>query len=182
MASRWRRTSVDAGIILLEYPESLPRAARERAFFDAMQRVKTRALIDRISRPHDGTPGDKTPLSNQVSTLADVQSRLHPGETVLDFSVGNRHSFLAAITTDSLRIVELPGKGSSLEERVRLLRTVIASTDQALRARVRRSTPERGATQPRPRHSRWRDRSGGAIESHSRFVLMVTSRRFRSVC
>ena len=125
---------VDAGIILLEYPESLPRAARERAFFDAMQRVKTRALIDRISRPHDGTPGDKMPLSSHVSTLADVQSQLHPGETVLDFSVGNRHSFLAAITTDSLRIVELPGKGSSLEERVRLLRTVLASTDQALRA------------------------------------------------
>jgi CHAT domain-containing protein/tetratricopeptide (TPR) repeat protein len=123
----------DAGIILLEYPESLPRVARERAFFDAMQRVKTRALMDRISHPHSGTTDDKAPLSNRVATLAGVQAALRPGETVLDFSVGNRHSFLAAITTDSLRIVE-PGNRSSLEERVRLLRTVVASTDAALRA------------------------------------------------
>lgn len=125
---------VEAGRILLEYPESSSPALRERAFFDAIQRVKTRALIDRISRPHRETGDVDTPLSNQVATLADVQSRLQAGESVLDFCVGTRHSFLAAVTRDSLRVVELPGPKSPLDERIRLLRSVVASTDPSLRA------------------------------------------------
>ena len=125
---------IEAGRVLLEYPESSSRASREQAFFDAVQRVKTRTLIDRIVRPH-GDAGDvPAPLSNRVATLSDLQSRLHPGEAVLDFCEGTEHSFLCAVTTDSLRIVPLPGRKSSLADRIQLLRTVVASTDPALRS------------------------------------------------
>jgi len=123
---------IEAGRVLLEYPESSSRAERERAFFDAMQRVKSRSLLDRISRPR--AAGDGAQLSNHVTTLAGLQAKLEPGEVVLDFGVGAHRSFLAAVTADSLRIVELPAPGSGLTERIELLRTVLASTDPALRA------------------------------------------------
>jgi Tfp pilus assembly protein PilF len=127
------RDVIESGRVLLEYPESSSRAERERAFFDAIQRVKSRALLDRISRPRAATADVGPHLSNHVATLAELQTHLQPGETVLDFCVGAHRSFLAAVTPDSLRLVELPGPGSALTERVQLLRTVLASTDPALR-------------------------------------------------
>lgn len=124
---------VEAGRVLLEYPELAAPPVRARAFFDAIQRGKTRALLDRINRPRTGAPDDATRWSNQSATLADLQSALRPGEAVLDFCVGVGSSFLTAVTADSLRLVELPGPASGLEERVQLLRTVLASTDASLR-------------------------------------------------
>jgi hypothetical protein len=123
---------IESGRVLLEYPESSSRPERERAFFDAMQRVKSRALLDRITRPR--AAGVEAHLSNYVVTLSELQSHLQPGEALLDFGVGAHRSFLAAVTSDSLRLVELPGPGSALEERIQLLHTVLASTDPALRA------------------------------------------------
>ncbi len=124
---------VEAGRVLLEYPESAAPSVRERSFFDAIQRVKTRALLDRINRPRAGASGNAARLPEQSATLADLQSALRPGEAVLDFCVGVKASFLAAVTADSLRFVELPGPASGLQERVQLLRTVLASTDNSLR-------------------------------------------------
>lgn len=123
---------IESGRVLLEYSESSTRTERERAFFDAIQRVKSRALLDRIGRPRSA--GDEPRLPNRVTTLTEMQANLQPGEAVLDFAVGTQRSFLAAVTADSLRLIELPGPGSDLTERVQLLRTVLASTDPALRA------------------------------------------------
>ncbi len=123
---------IESGRVLLEYPESSSRAERERTFFNAIQRVKSRALLDRISRPR--ATGDEPHLSDHVTSLEELQANLQPGEAVLDFGVGAHRSFLAAVTSSSLRLVELPGPGSALAERIGLLRTVLASTDPALRA------------------------------------------------
>jgi len=125
---------VEAGRVLLEYPESAAPSVRARSFFDAIQRVKTRALLDRINRPRPGASDAGTRWSDQTATLADLQSVLRPGETLLDFCVGVQTSFLAAVTRDSLRLAELPGPGSGLAERIQLLRTVLASTDTSLRS------------------------------------------------
>lgn len=125
---------VEAGRVLLEYPQTASRAKRERSFFDAVQRVKSRALLDRINRPHAENEPVEEPSSNHVATLADLQHGLQAGEALLDFCVGSNRTYLAAVTTDSLRIVELPGPNSPLAGRVQLLRTVLSSTDASLRA------------------------------------------------
>jgi len=126
---------VESARVMLEYPPSAPREMREEAFFDATQRVKARSLLDRVSRPHAETHVERGTFSSRVATLKDVRQCLRPGETVLDLCVGKRRSFLAAVTQDTLRIVELPGPGSALARRVELFRGIIASTDPSMRKR-----------------------------------------------
>jgi CHAT domain-containing protein/tetratricopeptide (TPR) repeat protein len=127
------RGVVDAGSVLLERDGAVARSAREEAFFDAMQRVKTRTLLDRITEPRFGAEEIEGRWSRRVATLDDLQAVLQPGEAVLDFYVGSDRSYLAAVTTDSLRVVELSGPDSPLAERVRLFRSLLASPDPALR-------------------------------------------------
>ncbi len=124
---------VDAGRVLLEYPPALPRSEREEAFFDAMQRVKTRTLLDRITEPRFGAEEIEGRWSRRVAAADDLQAVLQPGEVVLDFYVGSDQSFVVAVTSDSLRVVELPGPDSPLAERVRLFRSLLASADPELR-------------------------------------------------
>ncbi len=131
---------VDAAQVLLEYPADTPRAAREEAFFNAIQLVKTRALLDRITEPRLG-PNDAT-QPHRIATLDDLQAVLRPGEVLLDIHTGSSRSVMAVVTPDSLRLVELPGDDSALAERVRLFRTLLASPDEALR---REHPPERVA-------------------------------------
>jgi tetratricopeptide (TPR) repeat protein len=127
------RGVVEAGRVLLEYPESAPQSARDGAFFDAMQRVKTRTLLDRITEPRFGADDIEGRWARRVATLADLQAVLAPGEAVLDFYVGNRRSFLAAVTRDSSRLVELPGPDSPLAERIQLFRTILANQEPSMR-------------------------------------------------
>ena len=122
---------VDAAHVLLEYPPDAARSAREEAFFDAIQRVKTRALLDRITDPRFGPSESEEP--RRVATLRDLQAVLQPGELLLDVHAGSQRSILAAVSTDSLRLVELPGDDSPLAESVRLFRTLLASPDESLR-------------------------------------------------
>jgi hypothetical protein len=124
---------VDAGRVLLEYPDSLAQPARVEAFFDAMQRVKTRTLLDRITEPRFGAKEIENRWSRRVATLSDLRAVLADGETVLDFYVGSRQSFLVAVTPDSARLVELPGPDSQLAERVQLFRSILASPDASMR-------------------------------------------------
>ena len=127
------RGVVDAGRVLLEYPESTPQSARDEAFFDAMQRVKTRTLLDRITEPRFGADDIEGRWARRVATLGDLQAVLTPGEAVLDFHVGSRRSFLVAVTPDSSRLVELPGPDSPLAERIHLFRNILASPDPSMR-------------------------------------------------
>ncbi|HEU4929797.1 MAG TPA: CHAT domain-containing protein [Candidatus Krumholzibacteria bacterium] len=135
---------VDAAHVRLEYPAETPRAAREEAFFDAIQLVKTRALLDRITEPRFGANDAAQP--RRIATLDDLQAVLQPGEILLDIHVGPSRSVMAVVTPDSLRLVELPGDGSPLAERVRLFRTLLASPDESLR---REYPPERVAAMQR---------------------------------
>lgn len=140
--SEWRevygqwvaRDVVEAGRVLLEYPPTSSHAARSEAFFDAMQRVRTRALLERIIRPRSEAPEVETRWSNHVATAGDLRARLGADEVLLDFCVGVHESFVVAVTADSLRVVELPGPISSLAERVSLFRTIVASTQATFRA------------------------------------------------
>lgn len=123
---------VDAGRVLLEYPDSLPTAKRQEAFFDVVQRVKTRTLLDRITEPRFAETTD-APWSKRVATLDDLQAVLAPGELLLDFFLGSRRAYLAAVTADSLRLVNLPGADSPLAERVQLFRSILATSEPSLR-------------------------------------------------
>lgn len=125
---------VDAAAVLLDEPASQTSAARIEAFFNAVQRMKARTLLDRITEPRLNTPMDEHPWSKQVATLRDLQAVLQSGEVMLDFCVGAQSSFLVAVTADSARVVRLPGPESPLSDRIRLLRALVSTNDAALRA------------------------------------------------
>jgi len=125
---------VDAGVVLREEPASATRSERDASFFDAMQRVKTRTLLDRISEPRAGSASGMGPRRETVCTLHELQAALLPGELMLDFHVGSARSFMAAVTPDSLRVVELPGPGSPLSDTIRLFSRVVGSDNAAERA------------------------------------------------
>ncbi|MDH4036173.1 MAG: CHAT domain-containing tetratricopeptide repeat protein [Candidatus Krumholzibacteria bacterium] len=137
------RLVLQASRVLLEYPDSLSAAARERTFFDTMQRVKTRTLLDRISDPR-ATPGALA-VRNPV-TLSETQAALRDGELLLDFLAGDEMSFLFVVSPGDCRLLELPGIGSPLEERVDLFRRIVASPDPVGRAQY---PPERIAPMQR---------------------------------
>lgn len=124
---------VEAGRVLLEVPRSAPQSARDEAFFDAVQRIKSRTLLDRITEPRFGNAGIEGRW-NGVATLRDVRAILRPEEVMVDFCVGTRRSFVTLVTADSMRVVELAGPSSALADRVRLFRRIIANGDAASRA------------------------------------------------
>ncbi len=128
------RDLVDAGRVLLEYPDDLPMRAREKAFFDSMQRFKTRSLLDRISEPRTGAERTEHAL-RPAATIDDLQSdMLRPGELLLEFFVGGNESYLVAVARDDLRLVKLPGPDSALAESIELYHHALASADPALQA------------------------------------------------
>jgi CHAT domain-containing protein/tetratricopeptide (TPR) repeat protein len=139
-SAEWRETygeSISPGVIeaarvLLEYPDSARVDERVRAFFDTMQRFKTRTLMDRISDPRFGPGGASEPRG--PVTLSEAQAVLRPGEVLLDFHGGDSRTFLLAVTPDSCRLVELPGVASPLAERIDLFRSLVASADPVTRA------------------------------------------------
>jgi CHAT domain-containing protein/tetratricopeptide (TPR) repeat protein len=123
------RGVLDAGHVLLEYPVDLPTSAREKAFFDSMQRFKTRSLLDRISEPRTGG------ATERAVTIDDLQRRvLRPGELLLEYFVGSAQSYLVAVTLDSVRLVKLPGPDSPLAESIELYHHALASADPGLQA------------------------------------------------
>ena len=126
------RMVLEAARVLLEYPTTMGTAARERMFFDTVQRFKTRTLMERISDPRFG-PGAESTRSAPV-TLSEAQAVLRSGEVFLDFFVGEGRTFLFAISPDSCRLVDLPGVASPLAERVDLFRRIVANADAATRA------------------------------------------------
>jgi len=126
---------VDACRILLEYPDELSARTREAAFFDSVQRFKTRSLLDRISEPRDGAPHEAEPASLPAATVDKLQHNiLRKDELLLEFFVGSDESYLAAISTDDARLVKLPGPDSPLAESIDLYHHALASADAALQA------------------------------------------------
>ncbi|MDH3198016.1 MAG: tetratricopeptide repeat protein, partial [Candidatus Krumholzibacteria bacterium] len=108
----------DACQVLLEEPESIPRPARERVFFDTIQRFKARTLAERISEPRAGAVPSAA-ASARPPGLEQLQADvLRNDELFIDIVAGPVASYLFAITSDSLRLVPLPGSGSPLAPRV----------------------------------------------------------------
>ena len=124
---------LDAGQVLLEYPDGVAASAREKAFYDSMQRFKTRSLLDRISEPRTGAEPATEHTRLRAATVDDLQRDvLRPGELLLEFFVGSTESYLAAITPDELRLVKLPGPDSPFAESIDLYHRTLASADFAL--------------------------------------------------
>lgn len=138
---------LDAGRILIEYPDQVSAAEREKAFFDSMQRFKTRSLLDRISEPRAGAPPAIELTLQRATTVDDLQTRvLQPDEVLLEFFVGSAESYLVAISRDAVRLLKLPGPDSPLAESIELYHRAVASADPALQADL---APERLAPMQR---------------------------------
>lgn len=132
---------VEASRILLEYPADRPRADRVREFYDTLQRLKTRTLLERIRDPR----GDKAipiegAMVNAVALDRVQHEVLHEGELLLDMFASRDETFLFAVSADSCRLVALPGWTSTLAEQIRLYAGVISSSANETRDAY---TPER---------------------------------------
>ena len=119
--------------IVLEYPREAPREERVRAFYDTLQRFKTRTLLERIQDPR----GEGGPIPRSMSrsmTLRELQGDvLRRGDLLLDVFASARQSYLFAVTTDSCRLVTLPGVRSDLADRVRLYGELLGSSSKETR-------------------------------------------------
>lgn len=79
-----------------------------RAAFDRLQAFKARTLRERMLGPGELDPGTASTTAQSV-TAEELQQRiLQPDEILLDYYLGPRHSYLFAITRDSLRVARLP--------------------------------------------------------------------------
>ncbi len=121
---------IDGCGVLLERPDMSPGEKREQ-LFNLVQRFKMRTLFDRITEPRQ-----RTESATRLAALPPIDLRtlqqlvLEPGELFLDFAVGSRTGYLFAVTRDSLRVVEIPGINSELENKVTLYRQlVVGETD-----------------------------------------------------
>jgi CHAT domain-containing protein/tetratricopeptide (TPR) repeat protein len=120
--------------VLLEYPDALPPGERIRRFYDALQRFKTRTLLERIRDPrgdYSVTLGSSVVRPITASRLqTDV---LQPGELLLDLVVSKDESFMFALTADSCRLVPLPGWQSDLAEKTTLYADLLSEPSGKVR-------------------------------------------------
>ncbi|MFN0151932.1 MAG: CHAT domain-containing protein [bacterium] len=173
----WRETygqemaqyAIDAASVFLEESAAPQESSRTRAFFDAVQRIKARTLLDRVTAPRrDGAAPADGPRSQRITSLAEVQSVLRAGEVLLDFCVGTRVTFLIVVTSDSSRVVRLPGPESPLADRVRLIRAMVASEDASVRSQF---DPERRAVMQRSLGRELVGDAADVIERASRLLI-----------
>ncbi len=99
------------------------REERIREAFDVLQAYKARTLLERMLGPGGG---EVPVLESSPVTLAELQTRvLAPGELLLEYVVGSRHSLLFACTSGEIRAAALPG-GVDLNRRVQLFHELLA--------------------------------------------------------
>jgi len=110
---------IDGCRVALEYPPERPRAERVHRFYDSLQRFKTRALLDRIRDPR-GKEALAGAMARPITASTLQGTVLRPDELLLDIAVGAEHSYMFAITTDSCRVVTLPGWRSPLRQQAYL--------------------------------------------------------------
>lgn len=111
-------------------------------FYDALQRFKTRALLDRIKDPRG-----KAALAGAITqpmTAARLREHvLRRGELLLDIVTGAERSYMFAVTSDSCRLVPLPGWRSPLHRSVTVFNGIMAEPLRAGNRSVRFETPRR---------------------------------------
>jgi CHAT domain-containing protein len=123
---------IDGCRVLLEHPASAPGSERETAFYDTLQRFKTRTLLERIRDPRSVESTSVAGLTRRSITLQEIQEDLlKPGDLLLDLFVGERESYLFVVSQESRQLVELPGANSTLAEEVELYRDLLSSPSPA---------------------------------------------------
>ncbi|HKW13727.1 MAG TPA: CHAT domain-containing tetratricopeptide repeat protein, partial [Candidatus Krumholzibacteria bacterium] len=118
---------IDGCRVALAYPHDAPWNDRVHKFYDALQRFKTRALLDRIKDPRgkEALAGVRT----QPITASTLQGTvLRQDELLLDMVVGAERSYMFAVTTDSCRVVTLPGWRSALREQAYLYADLLSQS------------------------------------------------------
>jgi len=120
--------------VLLDYPETLPPGERVRRFYDALQRFKTRTLLERIRDPRgDDAATLGTSVARPITASRLQTDVLQPGELLLDLVVSKDESFMFAVTADSCRLVPLPGWQSDLAEKTTLYADLLAEPSGKVR-------------------------------------------------
>jgi CHAT domain-containing protein len=87
---------------------------QEREAFDYSERGRARVLIDLIGGPNART-----------LTLTAAEKRMQPGDLLLDYILGDRRSYLWAVTAEGTKVFELPGR-ANIVDRVNAFRQAIA--------------------------------------------------------
>jgi CHAT domain-containing protein/tetratricopeptide (TPR) repeat protein len=132
---------IDGSRVLLEYPPDATWPDRVHKFYDSLQRFKTRALLDRIKDPRgreaiEGAIAHPTTFSNLQKNV------LRRDELLLDVVAGADRSYMFAVTTDSCRLVPLPGWRSPLSRQAYLYSELLSQPqNDATNARI--TTPQR---------------------------------------
>jgi CHAT domain-containing protein/tetratricopeptide (TPR) repeat protein len=101
--------------LLMEMHRKAPGAGYAAAALDVNERSLARSLLDELDRVrdrvHGGEPADDALAQPQPWSAADVQSRLLDRDTLLlEYRLGEKRSFLWAVTPDFLKVFELPGR------------------------------------------------------------------------
>ncbi len=129
----WRETVAGArtlhtglALALLDDTRGGDRAARVRAAWDALQRFKSRTLLERWYR-RVGVPSDSIPIEDLDDLQRDV---LREGEILLDAFVSEDTCLVFVVSRDSARVVGLPGWGT-LEEEVNLCRGLLTGDERS---------------------------------------------------
>ncbi len=120
---------IEACRVVLEYPAETPRADRVRSFYDTLQRFKTRTLLERIRDPRgNGAAPLEGTMVDTVALERLQHDVLRDDELLLDMFVGQRETYLFAVSPDSCRLVLLPGARSTLAKQLRLYADVISAS------------------------------------------------------
>ena len=90
--------------------------------FDLIQRIKGRTLLERIARPGRPITGAFEPV-----TLREAQTQLESDDLLLDFNVGLYETVMFVVSTNSVRLVSLPGSRSMFAEQVGLFCSLVGS-------------------------------------------------------
>ena len=124
---------LDLAALLLEHPAALAPETRTRAAFDTLQGYKARTLLERMLGP-DGFARESAGAEPPVTLDLLQHEVLAPGEVLLDFYVGERHSLVFAVSDTGCRAAALPG-GRDLQDRLRLFLDLVV-TPQAAEAHL----------------------------------------------
>ncbi|MBN2070154.1 MAG: tetratricopeptide repeat protein [Candidatus Krumholzibacteriota bacterium] len=125
-------STVSCAGIVLEYPPDRLEAERVEEMFNIFQRYKARTLTERLTEPRrqDGPQSDLSKIS--PISLSELRHEvLGPGELFLDFVVGDRESYLFAVTAKAVRMAVLPGRKSDFAARVGLYREAVSKRPQS---------------------------------------------------
>jgi tetratricopeptide (TPR) repeat protein len=116
---------IDGCRVTLEYPPDTSWPDRVHHFYDALQRFKTRALLDRIKDPR-GMQVLAGAIARPTTCSALQQTVLRQDELLLDMAVGADRTYMFAVTRDSCRLVTLPGWRSPLREQAYLYADILS--------------------------------------------------------